>query len=101
VPHLFPLAAAATKVDAGSHLLPPTANRPLVPPLPEPAPPPLSAFHFTTICGWLGRALVLVCKQLVRPFSNKTAPMDNNPVDEISTNTSVNNEFFYKNFFED
>jgi hypothetical protein len=93
---LFPLAVAA-----GSRLLPPpTINHPLVPPLPKPALSP-STVHFSTICGWLGRALVHVRLQLDRPVSNRTTAMDNSLDDEISTIVSLNNEFFCTHFFED
>jgi hypothetical protein len=45
--------------------------------------------------------LVPARTQPVWPFPNKTAPMDSISDDKISTITSLNNEFFYKHFFED
>jgi hypothetical protein len=57
--------------------------------------------HLTTICEWLGRVLVPVRTQPVRPFVNRTALMDISSDDELSTIASLNHELFYKHFIKD
>jgi hypothetical protein len=45
--------------------------------------------------------LILIRKQPIWPFANRTALMDGSTDHDIVTIASLNNEFFYKRFIED